>query len=120
MGVPVSINSTDNFWYRDDPSIYNFNPKLLGRAHDWNKENTEMDMKNGIEAIIIDNTNTTSREVNPYIRLAEKYGYNVRLVSVDCNIELAKERNSERPEDRKVPEGVIDKQKNKMAKYLLD
>ena len=70
-----NIFSTDDFWGPE----YNFDFKKLFVAHKWNQERVEHAMVALVPNIACDNTNTTLKEMEPYIELAEEYGYEVEL-----------------------------------------
>lgn len=66
-------------------------------------------MKRG-EFTIIDAVHIKSSEFSRYKQLAEQYRYRLYCVDfTDIPIEVAKERNSKRPEYKRVPESEIDK-----------
>lgn len=81
------VCSADNYWIRPD-GIYDWNPKYLKNAHDWCKE----EFKNAISwcklggsdiyyKVIVDNTNTTWREVEFYADYALQRGVtDIRVV----------------------------------------
>jgi len=117
-GGDVSYRSTDLLWF-DDAGNYNFDISKLGAMHKKNIELVESDMSGTGTVIIVDNTCTTQKEANPYIKLAEKYGYTVRVISVSCNIDVAKKYNAERPKDRQVPEATIDKMDKRITRIKL-
>jgi predicted kinase len=121
-GINVVVCSTDDFWYSevgDNPTEYNFDMKRLGEAHKWNQRRANDSMKNGVQVVIIDNTNTQNREAEPYLNMGKANGYNLRCISVTCAVEVAKKANSERPKTRQVPEGVIDNQIKRMQKIYF-
>lgn len=105
-GSNVTIRSTDDLWY-DASGKYCFDYKLLGAKHKENQRLVEEDMKTDREVIIVDNTNTTRKEMKPYIELAEKYNYEIRKIVVDTPLETCIMYNNQRNEDRKIPEDVI-------------
>lgn len=122
MGMDCESYSTDEYWYSmngDDSSQYDFDVKKLAQAHEWNKWRVNDAMVKQVEVIIVDNTNTTQWEAQPYIDMAKHNGYDVRVVSVDCEEHIAKEANSRRPEKRQVPNFVIDKQRNKIERLQI-
>ncbi len=43
--------------------------------------------------MIVDNTNTTVAEVAPYAALALAYGYDLEIVILECNPDVASARN---------------------------
>ncbi len=46
------------------------------------------------ENVIIDNTNTQVWEMSPYVMLANVCGAEIRIIRVDCDPEVAAERNT--------------------------
>jgi len=112
----VEYCSADNFFMKD--GIYKFNASLLGSAHGYCRHKAETAMKNNYDVVIIDNTNTTKKEVEPYFTMAKQYGYFVQVISVSADEELIKKQNDSRKSDRKIPENVIERQKSKIEKIL--
>ena len=73
------VFSADVYWLRPD-GRYDFNPRLLGNAHEWNFNCFCQALKDEISHVIVDNTNTTAKECSPYIHKALKAGYKVYIV----------------------------------------
>lgn len=71
------IFSTDDYWYRLDPTVYNFQVEHLGAAHKWNQNRVKEEMTNGNPLVIVDNTNIQYWEMKPYVELTNEYGYRV-------------------------------------------
>lgn len=72
-------------------------------------------MKNG-EFTIIDAVHSKSSEFSRYKSLAEQYRYRLYCVDfTDVPIEVAKERNAQRPDYKQVPENEIDKVYSRFA-----
>ena len=72
-------------------------------------------MKNG-EFTIIDAVHSKSSEFSRYKSLAEQYRYRLYCVDfTDVPIEVAKERNAQRPDYKQVPEDQIDKVYSRFA-----
>jgi tRNA uridine 5-carbamoylmethylation protein Kti12 len=113
-----AVYSTDNLWY-DSKGIYQFDPKKLREKHKQNQDHVRAAMTISIPNIIVDNTNTTQKETQPYLDLAKEYGYTVQVITVSCNLDVAKLRNRKRPVDRMVPEEVIDRQNARMERIKL-
>lgn len=116
--IHVAYHSTDDLWY-DYNGNYNFDASRLGEMHRLNQMKVKESMKLGKENIIVDNTNTTQKEAKPYIEMAKEHNYTVRVVSVSCNIDVAKAYNAERPKDRQVPEAIIDKMNERITRIKL-
>lgn len=100
------IFSTDDLWY-DEEGKYNFDPDLLGIKHKENQRLVTEAMVEGIESIIVDNTNIYQKDANIYIEMAEMFNYELTVIRVNTPLETALTRNAERPEDRQVPRDVI-------------
>lgn len=118
--IECQICSTDNYWYIEDGVTYKFDPSKLGVAHKWNQDWCQDMMKTGVQVIIIDNTNTTQTEADPYLKMAQQFGYEPRVVSVDCPLSVAQKYNSQRPIDRRIPTAVMEKQRNRMKRIILE
>jgi len=66
-------------YFENTNGEYVFNARELGKAHEWNRERVENCMCMSFAAIFVDNTNTMAREIYPYLKLADKYGYEVEF-----------------------------------------
>lgn len=77
------IYSTDEFWYKIRkphlPEEYSFNPLYLEYAHKWNQQRAFRDFEIGAPCVIIDNTNTTLREMEVYINYARPQEYEIQI-----------------------------------------
>src|SRR5690242_10396330 len=62
-------------WMKNDKEEYQFNATKLGYCHNSCKMAVEQDMIKGFSLIIVSNTSSTVKELNPYIDLAKQYGY---------------------------------------------
>ena len=69
------IYSTDEFFIKN--GSYQFNPKLLGKAHIWNQTRAFKSMDDEEELIIIDNTNTCKWEAKAYVKYAVDKNYEI-------------------------------------------
>jgi tRNA uridine 5-carbamoylmethylation protein Kti12 len=74
----VRVISTDNYWIRPDGE-YDFNYKLLGKAHQWNQRQAFDSCEKGVRVVIIDNTNIQVKEM---LSMARKFEYEVEIVPV--------------------------------------
>jgi len=77
-GYSVVIWSTDDRFMVEGQ--YKFDPAKLGFYHNKNRQAVEDSMKNGVEYVIVDNTNLTRKERKPYIELAKANGYTVMCI----------------------------------------
>ena len=87
LGKDGVVLSTDDYFYDDDGN-YNFDPKKLSTAHEWNQNRTEEVMQNGAPLVVIDNTHIKFWEARRSVELAKKYGYEVKFAKPDWNTEL--------------------------------
>lgn len=75
----AEICSADHYFMRG--GTYNFRPEDLDKAHAYCFAKVEQCMREGINRIILDNTNIEHWDFREYVELARKYGYaRVRVV----------------------------------------
>lgn len=72
----------DNF-FENALGEYNFDPNKLTEAHNWCLNSVRVNMEWGHPLITVSNTFTTGWEMEPYFKLAEKYGYKVSTIIVE-------------------------------------
>jgi predicted kinase len=87
----ATVCSADNFFITD--GVYNFDRQKLGRAHDWCKNQFESALQRGDDQVVVDNTNTTMRELKFYVDTAAKYGYELQVVRLVVDPAIAAARN---------------------------
>lgn len=75
-GFNVVKCSADDY-FTDSDGNYNFDASKLGAAHGFCKSKAEQAMRSGTKLVIIDNTNTTNKEMKPYLEMAKRYDYRV-------------------------------------------
>lgn len=82
LGYVVRVLSTDSkhFVYTEEGWKYVFQPQNLSRFHKENIYDAEGAMRNEVDVIIIDNTNTTWSEIKPYALLALVNDYEIEIV----------------------------------------
>ena len=74
------ILSTDDYFIMLGRGIYAYDYNLLPQAHNWNQKRTSESLKRGINPIVIDNTNTQSWEMQPYVMMAVDHDYVVEVL----------------------------------------
>lgn len=99
--------AADDYFYNG--GNYNFKVEDLGKAHDW--------CRNGVETlmclehnIVLHNTNTTEKEINPYLDLAEQYGYKV--------VSLVVEKRHNNVNEHNVPEHTLARQEKRLRNSI--
>jgi predicted kinase len=91
----AEVCSADHYFMVDGE--YKFDPSKLGKAHqacfrgfvEWLQ-----DLQSAVDLMFVDNTNTTVAEVAPYYFAAEAYGAEVKIVYLECDSEIAAQRNA--------------------------
>lgn len=86
-----NVCSADHYFMVDGK--YCFNPEKLGGAHAACLRHFVKCLNNSCPLVIVDNTNTTVAEVAPYAALALAYGYDLEIVILECNPDVASARN---------------------------
>lgn len=114
------IFSTDDFFCMNTDGEYRFDGNKLGQAHSWNQRRSLEAMKIGIPIVVIDNTNTTLRELRSYtehISLAAQLGYTVSIeepeTSWQFDVEQLVKKNS-----HGVPEAAIQRMLRRYVKNV--
>jgi len=111
------ICSADNYFMQDGK--YCFDASQLGKAHECCRHSVKTGMFNNEPLIIVDNTNCTQKEANPYIEMAKEHGYTVQVVTVQTSMETMVAQNDTRSEDRKIPLEVMQRQMERITKIKL-
>lgn len=81
-----------------------FDSRLLKKAHEWCQTSVEEAMKLGIENVLVHNTFVRQWEMDPYLEMAEEYGYKV--------VSLIVENRHGNKSIHNVPEQTIDKMRS--------
>lgn len=101
-----SIAADDYFYNGND---YNFRALDLGKAHDWCREGVDSLMCQEHD-IVLHNTSTTEKEINPYLDLAAQYGYKV--------VSLIIEKRHGNTNDHNVPEHTLARQEKRLRNSI--
>jgi tRNA uridine 5-carbamoylmethylation protein Kti12 len=91
-GFTVRIVSADDGMMENGE--YRFSPSKLPSAHAACFRNLIRDLTDGIEFIIVDNTNLHAWEISPAASAAAAYGYRFEVVSVNCDQDVAFRRQT--------------------------
>jgi len=89
LGIPIV--SADDFFVVDGE--YLFNPRQIGLAHGqcFRRALTLAIMG---DSFCVDNTNTTTIEVAPYVAMAQAYGMKAKILTVKCPFDIAYARQT--------------------------
>lgn len=87
--------SADDYFVQLGGGKYAFDPSKLGEAHGACFRKFIATVQKGqAEMVIVDNTNTTVAEISPYVLAAEAFGYEVEILRINCDPEVAAARNT--------------------------
>ena len=105
------IFEADKYFYGED-GTYNFDASKLHAAHKWCQLQVEHAMEDNLESngqyypeIVVSNTSTTEKEMEPYLKLAEKYDYKV--------VSLIVENRHGNKSVHNVPDETMEKMRNR-------
>lgn len=76
------ILCTDDFFLKQttpSDTEYDFDPRFLGEAHNWNKARFAKAIFDNETHIIVPNTSTEFWEIEPYVKLALKNNYEISI-----------------------------------------
>ena len=73
----------DQYFINRETGEYQFDASKLKEAHEWCREHVALWMDMEKCDIVVSNTFTTEWEMEPYFKLAEKYGYTVHTLVVE-------------------------------------
>lgn len=118
VGEKGVIFSTDDFFMNNGK--YEFDPKMISRNHALNQKRTEDAMKEEITPIVVDNTNLQGWEARPYVELADKYNYSIKILETpSLNIEeLLKRQNLRKKTGKNLSREVLERMIKKYEKGL--
>jgi len=113
--LPGAVVCSADHHFMDADGNYNFDPSQLGRAHGSCQSNFKKALEQGVTSVVVDNTNTTVREMRPYVQLAKQFGYDVDIVRLIVPVKVAAKRNA-----HNVPLVAIQRMQDRMQDIPLD
>lgn len=109
--LPDAIAIAADDYHYDSEGNYNWKSENMHKAHKWCQSETDRYMcKYFYENIIIHNTNTTEKEIKPYIDLADKYGYKV--------VSLVVENRHGNSNVHNVPDNILENQEKRLRQSI--
>lgn len=115
--VAVVVFSTDDWRFKDGK--YEYDPETNKAFHQACQKAVIGAMQGGIEAIIVDNTNITQWQADPYLAMARIFDYEVMIVRVEVDVKVAIARQENRPVDRQIPAFVIEQMNETMERLVV-
>jgi len=97
--------AADDYFTNESTGEYTFDPTKLSEAHRDCQNRCEQCMQNDVEHIVVHNTFTTRKEMEPYYELAKEYEYMVHSIIVEnrhggTNVHDVPEHTLDRMEQR--------------------
>lgn len=112
--VYSDIGHTVNFeadqYFTDEDGNYSYDGMFIGDAHLECQRNTECAMIKNIGVIIVSNTFTREKELQPYLEMAKEFGYKTTVLIV--------EGRHGNKNQHLVPSETIDKMRNRFSVKL--
>jgi predicted kinase len=87
------VVSADDYFLDPKDGSYNFDPSKLGQAHAHCFRCFLDALEAGKEVVVVDNTNTSTIEISPYMLGASACGYEAKVIRVVCPVDVAISRN---------------------------
>ena len=87
------ICSADHFFIDPVSGTYNFDPIKLHAAHKFCQNKFKSFLEREFPVVVVDNTNTRIKEMRFYLDTAKDFGYEVEVVRLIVDPEIAKRRN---------------------------
>lgn len=94
------ICSADDFFIGSEG--YKFDTNNLGEAHKWCMRNFLQALQDGMSPVIVDNTNINLEDFSPYVAVGQALGYDVEIVQVNTDPNIAAGRNIHGVPDKNV------------------
>jgi len=85
------VCSADHFFMQDGK--YVFEPAKLGEAHASSVRNFVNACTSNLTKIVVDNTNTSIEQIAPYYAVAKAFGYKVKFVKMNTDLDVCASRN---------------------------
>lgn len=90
---PDAVVCSADTYFVDQDGNYNFDPSKLGHAHNHCQNSFKHALDRNQPLVVVDNTNTTMREMKPYLQMAKDHGYDVEVVRIETPLDVASRRN---------------------------
>jgi predicted ABC-type ATPase len=100
-------HEADDYFVNPITGGYNFDASQLPNAHKTCQVLTMGDMMDRVDIILVSNTFTTEKELQPYLDMAEDQGYDV--------VSLVVENRHGNSSVHNVPEETLNKQRNRFS-----
>jgi len=90
------VISADHYFTDPETQVYKWDPRLLGEAQGQSLrlfiESLMVAVEEGFGHIVVDNTNLKVLDLNPYVALANAYGFTPRIITIHVDPVIAYNR----------------------------
>lgn len=112
------IVSADDYFLQPDGE-YDFRPEELNDAHEECYQKFIKAVLRKEPLIVVDNSNRTVWEISPYVMPAQSFGYDVEIITLKCDPEVAIARKSwVAPEKVRVSAVELEAETKKMPSFM--
>lgn len=108
--LPNCITCAADDYYYDEDGNYNWKVENLKSAHKMCQGKVDSAMFLDVKNIVVHNTNTAQKEIQPYLNMAEKYGY--------CVVSLVVENLHGNKDVHNVPQDTRDAQEQRLRESI--
>ncbi|UNI73571.1 3'-phosphatase, 5'-polynucleotide kinase [Klebsiella phage KP12] len=103
------VCEADQYHYTED-GVYDWKPENMNKAHKWCQDMVRDAMEINLEKIIVSNTSTSEKELQPYLVMATLYGYQV--------VSIVLENRHGNDSVHNVPQEIRDAQESRLRNSL--
>lgn len=111
LQLPNSLAFSADDYFIDEDGNYVWDHTRISEAHKWCRKHTVDAMFAEVDNIILHNTNTSEKEIKPYLDSAEEYGYKV--------VSLIVENRHRGSNTHNVPDETLDRQELKLRNSIV-
>ena len=111
LQLPNSVAFAADDYFTNREGLYKWDASKITRAHDWCQVEVCHAMFQCTPNIIVHNTNTSEKEIKPYLELANEYGYTV--------VSLVVENRHRGKNIHNVPDETLDKQERRLRNSIV-
>lgn len=90
---PSLVHASADFVHLDGAGVYRFDPSKLSEGHNHCFRTAVEAMQRLENMVVVDNTNTQTWEMAPYILAGQAYGYKIHLIRLTVAVDVAAKRN---------------------------
>jgi len=110
--LPDAFVCSADHYFNDEEGNYNFDPTKLGQAHGSCRLSFKQAILDNVPVIVVDNTNTKLKEMEPYLDVARNHDYEIEVVRLKVPLDKLYGRNT-----HGVPDEAVKRMNARMQDY---